>query len=75
MTYKEAEEKLLTLGHSQIEDGALFINRISPEMQDDYIKFQNDLILKNISDEEMKKYFSNNKFDVRSYRASIFPNA
>ncbi|WP_127845492.1 hypothetical protein [Psychroflexus aestuariivivens] len=75
MTYEEAEAKLLSMGDSQLEDGVLFINRISPEIKEDHLKFQNDLKIKSISNEEMKKYSSNNEFDVRSYRAPFFPNA
>ena len=75
MTYKEAEEKLIRVGHSQLEDGVKFINRICPKRKKDYLKFEKDLKTRNISNEEMKKYSSDNKFDVRSYRASFFPNA
>jgi len=75
MTYEEAELKLIKTGETTIRNGVLYINRITPSKQKDYINFAIELKCKPVSNEEMKKLSSDNSFTVRDYRKDYFPNA
>jgi|GEM_PF-7009613 hypothetical protein len=74
MTYKEAEKRLSEMGASQLENGDIFINRISPKKEKEDIKFIATLRERSVSEDEMKSFSSDNQFKVRSFKKIAYPN-
>lgn len=74
MTYEEAIKVKNSYGEFYYSEGRKHTTRIVPELEDEKIKFLSLLRSGEVSDTEVKKYSSNNKFAVQSFDVEYYPN-
>ena len=74
MTYEEALSMKNAIGDSYIHNGQTFIPKIAPYKESDDIKFLATIKNRNVSEEEMKSFSSDNKFKVRGFSIKTYPH-
>jgi hypothetical protein len=69
MTYQDAQEMITIHGEYYSDLGRPFKRKIIPKKSDDVYKYMSDLFSKHnsISNEDAKRYSSNNEFAVMSF--------
>lgn len=67
MTYQEALEQKLLYGHSIIENNLEHLVLIVPKKQEDFIKFLSNYKESKYTDEDCKKYSSDNQYQLHKY--------